>query len=114
MDELEALRQKKMQQLMQNQMQNQYQEQMQRAAQEQQMEEQLDTLMTQVLEPDAKARLVNIKFARPEFARQIEVLLLRLYQGGQLQRKLSDVEFKKILEKISGQKREPTIKRIEK
>ena len=113
MDELEALRQKRMQQLMANQ-QNQYQEQMQRAAQEQQITEQLDSLMNQVLEPEAKQRLSNIRCARPEFARQIEVLILRLYQGGQLQKKLSDVEFKGILEKISSQKREPTIKRIDK
>lgn len=112
MDELEALRQKRLQQLMQQQAGQQYQEQMQRAAQEQQINEQLDSLMNQVLEPEAKQRLVNIRFARPEFARQIEVLLLRLYQGGQLQRKLSDEEFKKILEKISSQKKEPTIKRI--
>lgn len=112
MDELEALRQKRLQQLMQQQLSQQYQEQMQRAAQEQQISEQLDAFATQILEPEAKQRLVNIRFARPEFARQIEVLLLRLYQSGQLRRKLSDEEFKKILEKISSQKREPTIKRM--
>jgi len=107
-DELDELRQRRMRELMAGQMQDQYQ----RNIQEQQISSQINTIISQIMEPAAKERLANIRFARPEFARQVEILLIQLYQAGQLPKKLSDEAFKKILEKISSGKREPSIKRI--
>ena len=78
------------------------------------MASQIKTIVSQILEPAARERLSNIRTARPEFARQIEVLLIQLYQAGQLPQKLSDENFKKILERISGNKKETKITRAEK
>jgi programmed cell death protein 5 len=108
-DDLEEIRRRRMQELMQGQMQQQSQQQMQRAMQEQQVAEQIKVILNQILEPAARDRLSNIRIASPEFARQIEMLLIQLYQGGQLPQKLSDENFKKILEKIRSKKKETKI-----
>jgi len=109
--ELEALRQRRLRELAQSQMQQQAQQQMQRALQEDQISAQIKVIINQILEPAAKERLSNIHAARPEFARQIEILLIQLYQAGQLPARLSDDAFKKILERIHEKKREPKITR---
>jgi programmed cell death protein 5 len=108
-DDLEEIRRRRMQELMQGQMQQQGSQQMQRAMQEQQVAEQIKIILGQILEPAARDRLSNIRLASPEFARQIEILLIQLYQGGQLPQKLSDENFKKILEKIRSKKKETKI-----
>lgn len=108
-DDLEEIRRRRMQELMASQMQQQGSPQMQRAMQEQQVAEQIKTILNQILEPAARDRLSNIRLASPEFARQIEILLIQLYQGGQLPAKLSDENFKKILEKIRSKKKETKI-----
>jgi DNA-binding TFAR19-related protein (PDSD5 family) len=56
-------------------------------------------------------RLIAIHFirlARPDFARQIEILLIQLYQQGRL-KSLSDDQLKAMLAKISDTKRETKI-----
>jgi len=107
--DLEALRQRRLRELAQSQMQQAASQQMQRAVQEEQVAAQIKVIMNQVLEPAAKERLANIRTAKPDFARQIEILLIQLYQGGQLPARLTDESFKKILERIHEKKREPRI-----
>jgi programmed cell death protein 5 len=113
-DDLEEIRQKRLRELMQSQLQQQTSQQVQKSIQEQQVAEQIKLILTQILEPDARQRLANIRVANPEFARQIEILLIQLYQGGQLPQKLSDEGLKKILERIRGKKKETSITRAEK
>jgi programmed cell death protein 5 len=108
-DDLEEIRRRRLQELMQSQMQQQSSQQMQRAMQEEQVASQIKVILNQILEPAARDRLSNIRTASPEFARQIEMLLIQLYQGGQLPQKLSDENFKKILEKIRSKKKETKI-----
>jgi len=75
-------------------------------------EEMLKKLMNDVLEPDARERLANVKMVKPELAMQLEMYLAQVYQSGQLQgKKISDGQLKDILMKIT-QKHETTIKRI--
>jgi programmed cell death protein 5 len=109
MSELDALRQKRMRelQMMQQQANQQTFEQQYQA---QQMEEQINLIMRQIMTADARERLANIRMARPDFARQVEIMLIQLYQGGRL-KELNDTQFKSLLEKISGTKRQTTIKR---
>jgi programmed cell death protein 5 len=107
MSELDELRQKRLRQLQAMQQQGQ-QQAIQQQLQEQQMEEQINLIMRQIMSPEARDRLANIRMARPEFARQVEILLIQLYQGGRL-KSLSDEQFKALLTKISGTKREPKI-----
>ena len=84
----------------------------QQQAATQQAEQMLKKMMSDVLEPDARERLANVKMVKPELAMQLEMYLAQVYQSGQLQgKKLSDEQLKDILMKIT-QKHETTIKRI--
>ncbi len=107
MSELDELRQKRLRQLQAMQQQGQQQGVAQQL-QAQQMEEQINQIMHQIMTPEARERLANIRMARPEFSRQVEILLIQLYQGGRL-KQLTDEQFKALLAKISGTKREPKI-----
>lgn len=80
--------------------------------QEEQLSSQISHIINQILEPDARERLANIRVARPDYARQVEVLLIQLYQAGQLPQKLSDENFRKILERIQSRKKETKISRV--
>ena len=103
MSEIEELKKKRMQELMQQQTQQQ--------AQEQQVDEQLKMIMTQILTPDAHERITNIQLVNPDFARQVEIILVQLYQAGKLPGKVNDAQLKEILMKLQGQKRETKITR---
>ena len=70
------------------------------------------SILMGVLTPEARNRLANIKLARPEFAAQIENLLIQLAQSGQLAQKIDDKQLKEILLKIQKKKRDITIKKI--
>ncbi|MBM3308798.1 MAG: DNA-binding protein [Candidatus Altiarchaeales archaeon] len=100
-EDIEELRRRRMQQLLQQQMQQQQQEALQQQMQEAEVSSQIKFIINQILTPEARERLANIRLARPEYARQIEILLIQLKQAGRLPKQLSDVEFKKILLKIS-------------
>ena len=105
-EDLEALRKKRLQQLMQQQSEQEMQQQMQM----EQVDQQIKTIMYQIMTPDARERLGNIRAANPEFARQIEIMLIQLYQAGRLPKKINDEQLKEILKKIqSQQQRETTI-----
>lgn len=66
----------------------------------------------EVLTPEARSRLANIKIAKPEYAVQIENLLIQLAQSGQLKQEISDAQLKQILGKISEKKKEFRIRRM--
>jgi programmed cell death protein 5 len=118
-EELEKLRQKKLEQLQAQQAAQQQNSENQFAAQQQQQaqyEAQKQALLQKILSSDARARLTNIKMARPEFAEQIEMSLIQAVQSGALRGKLplSDEQFKNILIQLQKQapKRESKIKII--
>jgi len=105
MSEIEEIKKRRMQQLMQQQAEQQTQQQLQ----EQQVDEQLKSIMSQILTPDAQERIANIRLANPDFARQVEVILVQLYQAGKLPGKVNDAQLKEILMKLQTQKRETKI-----
>jgi programmed cell death protein 5 len=109
MSELDELRQKRLRELQMMQQQGP-QQAVERQLQAQQMEEQIGTIMRQIMTQEARERLANIRMAKPEFARQVEILLIQLYQGGRL-KQLTDDQFKALLAKISGGKRETKIQK---
>jgi len=107
-DDLENLRRKKMAELQQKLLEDQ-------AKQEQmdQVEGQIRGAIQQILTPEARARLATIKMAKPEYATQIEMMLIQIAQGGQLQNKITDEQLKGILKKIAeGNKKEFNIRRV--
>jgi len=113
-DELEEIRRRKEQD-----MKDRLAQQQQRQSQEQQIEAQKNAIMRMILDPDARTRLTNIKMVKPQFAAQIELQLIQLAQGNQLQRMgfqlpMSDEQFKKLLIRISetDKKEKFTIRRV--
>ncbi len=107
MSELDELRAKRLRQLQMAQQQAAGQ-QMQQNLQEQELESQINNILKQILTVEAQSRLANIRLARPEFARQVEILLIQLYQSGRL-KSLDDKQLLALLTKISGEKRETKI-----
>ncbi|MEE9474893.1 MAG: DNA-binding protein [Candidatus Hydrothermarchaeaceae archaeon] len=77
-----------------------------------QVDAQKRQILMGVLTPEARNRLANIKLARPEFAAQVENLLIQAAQSGNLAQKITDQQLKEILLKISKKKRDITIRRI--
>ncbi len=112
MSELEDIRQKRLKQLMQQQTQDQVQSQYAEQMKEQEVNAQIQLIVNKLMEPEARERLSNIRLVKPEFARQVEILLIQMYQSGRLGNKLDDPTFKTLLEKLaSSGKRESKITR---
>ena len=111
MADIEELRQRRMQQLLQQQMQQQLQQQVQQQLQEEEMSAQIKLIINKILTPEARERLSNIRTVRPAYARQIEILLIQLYQAGKLPQQLTDDGLKEILLKIQSAKREGKIEK---
>ena len=115
MDELEQLRRKRMAELQQQAAMNadpQMMAQQQLAQQQQQeMQAQIKQAMKQVLTPEARSRLDNIRLTKPELVQQIEIQLLQSAQAGSLRGKVTDEQLKVLLKNLMGQKREIKISR---
>ncbi|MEM0149805.1 MAG: DNA-binding protein [Candidatus Micrarchaeaceae archaeon] len=73
-----------------------------------QIEEQTKNLMRQLLEPEAYERLMIIKASNEELYGQLVNIIISLVQGNKIAGKISDAQFKALLEKLTA-RREPTI-----
>jgi len=105
-DELAAIRAKRMAEMQQ---QAAYQEdEVRRREQE---NAQIHMLLMQILEPEARERLNTIRLTKPDFARGIEQQLISLAQSGRLQSKITDDQFKAILQQVTPQRRDINIRR---
>lgn len=69
---------------------------------------QREALLSKILTSEAKARLKRIELANPDFANQVEDIIIYLYQTGQL-KNMDDTQLKDILEKITSKKRKTRI-----
>ncbi|MEM2081410.1 MAG: DNA-binding protein [Candidatus Bathyarchaeia archaeon] len=106
-EELEAIRRRKLLALQQKLSEEQRQAQV-----EQQLEAQKQALLRQILSPEARQRLTNLKMVKPDFAEQLELQLIQLAQVGKLPIPLSDAQLKQILIQLQSRKRETTIRRV--
>lgn len=102
MDELEELRQRKLQEMMASQQDEQ--------AQLQQQISQLESMVKAVMTKEAIVRFGNIKAAHPEKAVQVLVVLAQLLQAGQL-KAVDDEKLKEILAKMQPEKKGFNIRR---
>jgi programmed cell death protein 5 len=84
----------------------------QRQSQEEQIEAQKQQLLRQILTPEARQRLTNLKMIKPEFTEQLELQIIQLAQTGKLPIPLSDKQLKQILQQLQPKKREITIRRV--
>ncbi|CAH1779813.1 unnamed protein product [Owenia fusiformis] len=79
--------------------------------QEEQRQRQSDmknSILYQVLSQEAIARLKTIAVAKPEKARMLESMIVQMAQRGQIGDKLSEAQFKELLEKVTSQTQKTT------
>ncbi|MGD0159288.1 MAG: DNA-binding protein [Candidatus Bathyarchaeia archaeon] len=105
-EELEELRRRKLSAL-----QRQASDEQRSAQMEQQLEQQKQALLRNILSPEARQRLANLKMVKPEFTNQLELQLIQLAQQGKIPIPLADDQLKKILTQLQSRKRETTIRR---
>lgn len=98
-EELDAIRRRKLEELQQQAVQ-------QHVAEDQQKdyENKKYLIMRKILSQDGRQRLENIRIVKPQFAEQIEMQLIQLFQSGKLRggTPLPDKAFKKLLEQLSS------------
>ena len=117
MSNLDEIRQKRMAELQAQQAaaQNQAQQQAMAQAQQQeaqaQFEAQKKQILGQIMTPEARQILANLKLTKPELVNQIEIQLIQSAQAGSLRGKVTDDQLKVLLRQIAGQKREIKITR---
>ncbi|MBE6490846.1 MAG: DNA-binding protein [Methanobrevibacter sp.] len=117
MSDLDEIRQKRMAELQAQQaaMQNQAQQQAVAQAQQQEaqakFEAQKKQILAQIMTPEARNRLGNLKLTKPELVNNIELQLIQSAQAGSLRGKVTDEQLKVLLRQIAGQKREIKITR---
>ena len=95
MSELDEIRRKKMEE----------------QAQQEQFDAQLNQAVKQIMTPEARSRLTNLKLTRPELVKQIEIQLIQSAQAGSLKGKVTDDQLKVLLSQLAGQKRDIRITR---
>jgi programmed cell death protein 5 len=103
-DELEAIRQRKLASLQQQALREQAEEQ---AAAE--VQAQKEAVLRQILTPEARQRLTNIKMVKQQFAEQIEMQLIQLASAGRLKGQVTDEQLKALLQQLQGKERERKI-----
>ncbi len=75
------------------------------------MEAQKQGVLRQILTPEARDRLANIRLANPQMAESVEMQLIQLAQSGRLRGVIDDTMLRNILAQIAPQRREITIER---
>ena len=105
-DELDALRKRKLQEL-------QLRAEQETVAHEQakQLDAQKQMLMRQLLTPEARERLANLRMTRPDIVESVENQLIMLVQSGRLTQQIDDYTLRQILRKVVPKKREIKIER---
>ena len=112
MSDIEEIRRRRMQELQQQAAQQAQQQSPDAQSQEQmrrELEAQKRQAMMQILTPEARSRLANLRLTKPEFVDQIELQLIQLAQMGRVSSKITDEQLKELLRKLAGQKREINI-----
>jgi len=106
LSDIEDIRRKRMQELQQKAAESEVQEQAR-----QELEMQKKQVLMQILTPEARGRLANLRLTKPEFVEQVELQIIQLAQMGRIQSKINDKQLKELLKKLTGQKREINITR---
>ncbi|XVF40200.1 hypothetical protein PTKIN_Ptkin01aG0092400 [Pterospermum kingtungense] len=104
--ELEAIRQRRMQELMaQHGVGNQQNPDQQKAQEDAKREadEWRQMMLSQILSSEARERLARIALVKPEKAKGVEDVLLRAAQMGQIAEKVSEERLISLLEQINTQ-----------
>merc|ERR1712113_303907 len=85
--------------------------QQQKAAERQaQVEDMKNSILSQVLTQEARARLNTLSLAKPEKGQQVQAAIIQMAQTGQLGGKLSEEELIGLLERFAGSTQKSTVK----
>ncbi|EEB73336.1 DNA-binding protein [Thermococcus sp. AM4] len=103
-EDIEEIRKRKLMELQKRYLEQQ-KAQEEAIKQEMELQAQLDAIMRKILTPDARERLGRVKLVKPELARQVELVLVQLYQAGQIREPIDDAKLKKILAQIDARTR---------
>jgi len=109
MSDIEEIRRRRMEELQQQAAQQQAPDAQSQEQMRREMEAQKKQAMMQILTPEARSRLANLRLTKPEFVDQIELQLIQLAQMGRVSSKITDEQLKELLRKLAGQKREINI-----
>lgn len=86
-------------------MQNQQQKQ---EEMQQQQTQAINSLLNQVLDQQARARLNTISVAKPERGRQLESVIVQMATSGQLAGKLTEADLVNLVERVNAQTQKTT------
>ncbi|NJE13681.1 DNA-binding protein [Thermococcus sp. LS2] len=103
-EDIEEIRKRKLMEL-QRRLAEQQKAQEEAARQQAEVEAQIQAILRRILTPEARERLARVKLVRPELAQQVELILVQLYQAGQIREKIDDAKLKKILAQIDARTR---------
>ncbi len=108
-DELEQLREERMEELRERQQEEADEEAAQR--QQQEAEAQKQAILRQYLTDGARKRLNTVKMSRPEHGEQVEQQIIALAQSGRLGDQIDEGQMKEILSEMSPDSKSFDIRR---
>lgn len=108
-DELNRIRQRKLEEMQRSQQQGQYDEENRKQIQEEEARRQ--QILRQILSTEARERLSTLKLVRPDLVSNVENQLIQLAGMGRINRVIGDEELKGILSRLIGNTRETKIER---
>ncbi|NPA47991.1 MAG: DNA-binding protein [Thermococci archaeon] len=104
MDDIEEIRKRKLMELQRRYLEQKKAEE-EAVRREMELEAQLDAIMRKILTPEARERLGRVKLVKPELARQVELVLVQLYQAGRIVEPIDDRKLRDILAQIDARTR---------
>ncbi len=108
-DELEEIRRRKLQELQRSASEDQLADEQRRAQELEKAKKQ--QILRQILTPEARERLGNVKLVRPDLAENVENQLIQLASMGRVNRMITDNDVRDILERLTATKKETRIER---
>ena len=108
-EDLEELKRRKLEQMQQQQYNAQAAQQEQARAE---YEAKKQSILRQILTPEARERLNTLKMTKPELVASVEAQLVALAQSGRIQTKIDDAKLKALLLQLQPKKKEMQIKRV--
>jgi len=108
-DELEELRRRKLLEMQRNAQEQQEIDEQRKLQEVEKARKQ--QILRQILAPDARERLANVRLVRPDLAENVENQLIQLASMGRINRLLTDADIRDILARLTEKKRETKIER---
>lgn len=110
MDDLEAIKRKRLEELQRRMFEQQIQNQQEEIQLRQQIEA-LENLAKQYMEKEAISRYGNIKIAHPEKAVHVIAVIAEAVRNGSIKEKITDEQLKEFLRELQEPKKEFKIRR---